>query len=86
MTYAYIEHTETRNISIGIVAVSVLSRIAEILFSTCKSVQQRWSYHKSVAEFSGMNDHMLRGIGVHRSEISAIVDHGADLSKARYYR
>lgn len=86
MTYAYIDHTETQSVSIGKMAVIVLARVAEETLSACKSARQKWEYHKSVAEFSGMNDHMLRGIGIHRSEITAIAEHGADLSKARYYR
>lgn len=86
MTYAYIDHTETQSASFGKLAISVLTHAAEEISAVYKTVHQKWDYHKSVAEFSGMNDHMLRGIGIHRSEISAIAEHGADLSKARYYR
>ena len=86
MTYAFLDHTESRNTSIGKMSITVLARITEETLVVYKSARQKWEHHKSVAEFSGMNDHMLRGIGVHRSEISAIADLGADFSKARYYR
>jgi uncharacterized protein YjiS (DUF1127 family) len=86
MTYAYLDHTETQTGSFGKTAINVLVQAAEEVSTVYKTVRQKWDYHKSVAEFSGMNDHMLRGIGIHRSEISAIAEHGADLSKARYYR
>jgi uncharacterized protein YjiS (DUF1127 family) len=86
MTYASINQHQTHETSFGKHAIAVLDRLSKDAATAIRSARQKWEHHKSVAEFSGMNDHALRGIGIHRSEVTSITNQGVDLSRARFYR
>jgi len=84
---AYIEtgqhETETAHFqTMGRAAIATASNIVSSSFHT---VRKQLTFRRSVAEFAGINDQILREIGVHRSEITAIAEDGAHLGRARYY-
>jgi uncharacterized protein YjiS (DUF1127 family) len=86
MIYTSISQPQTHGATFGKTAIATLDRLSKDAATTIRSARRKWEDHKSIAEFSRMDDHTLRGIGIHRSEITSITDHGIDLSRARYYR
>ncbi|MCR9212920.1 MAG: DUF1127 domain-containing protein [Proteobacteria bacterium] len=57
------------------VAVSVLSRM-----------HRKWTNRRAQTEFASLNDHTLREIGIHRSEMTVVTEEGIGPTGARFYR
>jgi uncharacterized protein YjiS (DUF1127 family) len=54
----------------------LLRRYREALARALHHVTHEWIVKRAIAELQGLDDHMLRDIGLSRSEIESYVRHG----------
>ena len=54
----------------------LLRRYREALARAVRHVSEEWIVKRAIAELQGLDDHMLRDIGLTRSEIESCVRHG----------
>ena len=55
--------------------LSILAyKVVEAVEAAAQWIVRRYKRHVSIGELSGLNDHLLRDIGVSRFEIPAVVD------------
>ena len=59
----------------------LLRRYREALARAVRRVSHEWIVKRAIAELQGLDDHMLRDIGLTRSEIESYVRHG---QRSRY--
>jgi uncharacterized protein YjiS (DUF1127 family) len=54
----------------------LIRRYREGLVRAVRHVSEEWIVKRAIAELQGLDDHMLRDIGLSRSEIESYVRHG----------
>ena len=54
----------------------LLRRYREALVRAFRHATEEWIVKRAIAELQGLDDHMLRDIGLTRSEIKSCVRHG----------
>jgi uncharacterized protein YjiS (DUF1127 family) len=54
----------------------LLRRYRESLVRAFRHATEEWIVKRAIAELQGLDDHMLRDIGLTRSEIESCVRHG----------
>lgn len=51
-----------------------------------KIIHRKWTNRRARREFASLNDHMLREIGIHRSELTVVTEETFGVGAARFYK
>lgn len=86
MTYTDSYRQNDHATSLEAFASTTGTAFRKMTVSAFDKIHRKWTNRRALSEFAGLNDHMLREIGVHRSEIVAITEEGVSLGRARYYQ
>jgi len=86
MTYTDSYSQNVHPASLETYATATGAAFCKFTVATFDKIHRKWTNRRARSEFAGLNDHLLREIGIHRSEIIAVTEEGVGLGGARYYQ